>query len=260
MFSPPRLSGSSDKDKLAEIGAYLTRLANDLNIVLMNVGTSEAVLQKVNQALAAQGEKTVTESNWNTIKSLIIKSADIIEVYQEKISTELAGNYVAVSEFGTFVEKTNAQLEASSTGIEQNYSNIQQIELNISDIKNNVGGLTTNVQDISSQVGILESSLIEVNAHINTGLLYYDEYGIPVYGMEVGQRTEIDGVEVFNKYARFTADRLSFYDQNGNEVAYISDKKLYIAHVEVLGSMLMGGFKDSVQADGSIVTRWVGVS
>ena len=63
---------------------------------------------------------------------------------------------------------------------------------------------------------------------------------------------------MFNKFARFTADKLSFYDQNGNEVAYISDRKLYITHVEVTGSFLMGGFSDTTEADGSIVTRWIG--
>lgn len=354
MITPPRLTGKSDRDKLVEMGSYLTKLANDLNIVLMNMGTSDAVMQRVNQALAAQGEKTITESSWNTIKSLIIKSADIIEVYQEKIGAELAGNYVAISEFGTFQEETNAKLEATSQGITQNYDNIQKIEINynglssnvdglntdvgglqlnyeglsssvgglsanvdqitedmggissnveglsanldgltertdgirndfnnrVGDVEQNVNGLTDTVGGLSAGLGALEGdleglgadvgalsdaisnlsySIIKVNAHINTGLLYYDSYGIPVYGMEVGQRTEVDGVEIFNKFARFTANRLSFYDQNGNEVAYISDRKLYIAHVEVLGSMLMGGFKDTVQADGSIVTKWIGV-
>ena len=82
---------------------------------------------------------------------------------------------------------------------------------------------------------------------------------MPVYGIEVGQRTEIDGVEVFNKYARFTSDRLSFYDQNDNEVAYISDKKLYITHIEVTGSYTISGFVDTVLADGSVVTKWMEV-
>ena len=65
-------------------------------------------------------------------------------------------------------------------------------------------------------------------------------------------------MEVFDKFARFTSDRLSFYDQNDNEVAYISDRKLYITHVEVKGTFSIGGFIDTVLSDGSIVTKWVG--
>ena len=85
-----------------------------------------------------------------------------------------------------------------------------------------------------------------------------DETGIPVYGIEVGQRTEVNGEEVFDKYARFTANRLSFFDANGNEVAYISDYKLFISNVEVTGSYRIGHLVDTVQSDGSIVTKYTG--
>ena len=111
------------------------------------------------------------------------------------------------------------------------------------------------MQEIITDVENVEHTLIEVNAHIKTGILYYDDDGVPVYGLEVGQRTEIDGEEVFNKYARFTSNKLSFYDQNDNEVAYISDRKLYITHIEVTGSYAIGDLVDTVRSDGSVVTR-----
>ena len=145
------------------------------------------------------------------------------------------GVYVAESDFGIYAEQTSQQIEANSTSIDQFYENLQQL---VTDIEN------------------VEHTLIEVNAHIKSGLLYYDEAGAPVYGLEIGQRTEIDGVETFNKYARFTSEKLSFYDSNDNEVAYISDKKLYITHVEVTGSFTLGGFVDTVLPDRSVVTRW----
>ena len=113
------------------------------------------------------------------------------------------------------------------------------------------------MQEILTDIDTLEHSLIEVNANIKSGLLYYDDSGVPVYGLEIGQRTKIDGEEIFDKFARFTSDRLSFYDHNNNEVAYISDRKLFITHAEVK-TFSMGGFMDTVQADGSIVTKWVG--
>jgi hypothetical protein len=65
-------------------------------------------------------------------------------------------------------------------------------------------------------------------------------------------------VEVFNKYARFSSDRLSFYDENDSEVAYISDYKLYIRNVEITSNFKIGGFIDTVLSDGGIVTKWVG--
>jgi hypothetical protein len=150
----------------------------------------------------------------------------------------LDGVYVAQSEFGSYAEQTSQQIQANSSGISSLY---------------------TNLQAIVSELEGVENAVIEVNAHIKSGLLYYGEDGAPVYGLEIGQRNEIDGQEVFNKFARFTADRLAFYDQNDNEVAYISDRKLYITHVEVKGSFLMGGFTDTVQTDGSVVTKWIGM-
>jgi hypothetical protein len=81
---------------------------------------------------------------------------------------------------------------------------------------------------------------------------------VPVYGVEIGQKNSIDGEDVFNKYARFTSDRLSFYDQNDTEIAYISDYKLYIRNVEIEGSLQEGGYKDFIDANGGILTKWVG--
>ena len=106
----------------------------------------------------------------------------------------------------------------------------------------------------------IENTTISVKAYINSGLLYYDDSGVPIYGLEIGQRTEENGAETFNKYARFTANKLAFFDQNGNEVAYISDRKLYITDVEIKGTFREGGFKDTVNpTNGEVVTKWVGI-
>ena len=82
------------------------------------------------------------------------------------------------------------------------------------------------------------------------------ENEIPVYGIEVGQRNTVNGVEVFNKFARFTADRLSFYDQSGEEVAYISDFKLYITNAEVTGTLKLGGFL--IDTSKGFTLKWAG--
>ena len=68
----------------------------------------------------------------------------------------------------------------------------------------------------------------------------------------------VDGEEVFNKYARFTSGRLSFYDKNDTEVAYISDYKLHISNVEITYSYKIGGLVDTVMLTGDVVEKWVG--
>ena len=47
----------------------------------------------------------------------------------------------------------------------------------------------------------------------------------------------MNGQAVFSKFARFSADRLSFYDRNNTEVAYISDYTLYITNAEITGNL-----------------------
>lgn len=235
----PNITAHNAEGKLIQVQSYLYQLVEQLNVALTTVeGQASAAVIQAKAAASMGSSDDKAQVSFNSIKALIIKSADIIEAYYEEISARLEGDFVAISDFGTFQETTLQELEATSTGIKQLYSNIQT--------------LTTEIEN-------LEHSVIEVNAHINSGLLYYDEDGAPIYGLEVGQRTEIDGVEVFNKYAQFTAAKLAFFDQNGIEVAYISDKKLFITHAEVTGSFRMGGFVDTVKSDGGIVSKWVGI-
>ena len=237
----PNMTAATTEGKLQQVYSYLYQTVEQLNWALNAIeagtGSGNVVIQNTAANDNAGGAEMDSVSNFNAIKSLIIKSADIVNAYYEKIGAKLSGVYVAQSAFGTFQQQTEQQLKATSESISQNYTNLQQI---ISDVDG------------------IEDILIEVDAHIKTGLLYYDEDGIPVYGVEVGQKNEIDGVEVFHKYARFTSDKLSFYDSNGYEVAYISDKKLFITYIEVTGSFTQGGLVDITQDDGSIVTKWIG--
>ena len=237
-FRFPNITAKDEAGQLIQMRSYLHQLVEQLNYAMKTVesGSSSAVSYQNKATPAAVGEDAKAQATFNSIKSLIIKSADIVNAYYETINARLKGIYVAESDFGTYTEVTDAKIEGNSTAIAQHYENIQQI---LSDIEG------------------FENSLIEVNAHIKTGLLYYDETGAPVYGLEIGQRTAMDGVETFNKYARFTSEKLSFYDSNDNEVAYISDKKLYITHVEVTGSFSLGGFVQKVRADKSVVEKWV---
>lgn len=235
----PSITGKTEVEQLTQVKSYLHQMVEQLNWAFSTIETkstketAETATKQTSQETGASYENAVS---FYELKSLIIKSADVLNAYYDKINAKLEGMYVAESDFGIYAEQTSQSIAANTKSIEQFYRDMQQI-----------------IDDVD---GVVHSQ-IEVNAHINTGLLHYADDGTPVYGLEIGQRTEIDGDEVFNKYARFTADKLAFYDQNGQEVAYISDRKLYITHIEVTGSYAQGGFVDTALADGSIVTRWM---
>ncbi len=239
----PNITGATEREQLSQVRSFLYQFTEELQWILDNIDTSVTTTAQI----AKQEEKKTTSSpvassgatiTFDELKPLIIKSADIVNAYYEEINSRLDGLYVAESDFGTFIEQTEQEFIQSSTDIEQLFSNVQQI---VTDIEN------------------LNFTLAEVNAHIKSGLLDYDDEGLPIYGLEIGQKNFIEGEEVFNKFARFTADRLSFYDRNDTEVAYVSDYKLYIRNVEITSSYKIGGFVDTVMPNGDVVTKWVGI-
>lgn len=232
----PNINAKTEAGQLLQVKSYLLQLAEQLNFALQDVESKDASNTPQNSASSSTSNtEKEAQSTFAAIKALIIKSADIVNAYYDEINKRLEGVYVAESDFGVYAEQTSQDIQANSTSIASLYTNIQTI---LSDIE-----------------GIKDTTL-KTNAYINSGLLYEDD-GVPVYGLEIGQRNEIDGVEVFNKYARFTSDKLTFYDSNDNEVAYVSDRKLYITIVEVTGEFIMGGFVDIVLPDKSVVTKWV---
>lgn len=302
----PQITGS-EKEQLSQIRSYLFQLASQLQWALSNSDTSNnsVVVKETPKSLyqSSEGNPKGAQATFDSIKALIIKSADIVEAYYQEINDRLVGTYVAQSDFGTFSEQTVQDIETTSTGVTRAFTNIQEIETNLQDTRVGIGsnleslseevgqidtelqgvkaGVDTNFQELTGEVGSLDTRLeeaktnlaseiqavkadlealnfavVEVTANIKSGLLYNDENGIPVYGLEIGQKNVIDGVEVFNKFARFTAGRLTFYDQNGSEVAYISDYKLYITHVEVTGTMKLGGYL--VDTRNGLTFKWVG--
>lgn len=428
-FRLPNITGATEREQLAQIKSYLNQLIPQLQWVLNNV-------EKVNAPMVTQTPKSLLPSSsgtnsvtpqytFNTIKPLIIKSAEIVDAYYEAINRKLEGLYVAQSDFGDFIEITSQEIEENSASTTQWFENIQIIITNhnsdiasiegslqtigedisyqqndILTIKGNVEGIASNVVSLESDIGELDTSIkntktelsgsidnaktqlssdinsaktkltgdinsakselsgmvqgvdedlqntktdvngriddtngsvaglgeglndansriaevdqglqdakevintsiqgvqdrvtgvnalledakaqlkgsiedleilmtglqnviIGVTAYLKSGLLYYTDAGIPVYGLEVGQsvRDGISGTEVFKKYARFTSERLSFFDSNDNEVAYISDKKLFIKMAEITVSFKIGGLISLVMPSGDVVEKWVG--
>lgn len=234
----PNINGHTDSQRLEQVRSYLYQVAEQLNWAFNTIETktTEAAQSIVQTSSSPSSSAEDVQSNFNDIKALIIKSADIVEAYYEEISKRLEGVYVAQSDFGDYTEKTDAVITENSM---------------------NIGVAFTDIQEISSSLEEIRSTSIETNAYINSGILYYDnETGAAVYGLEIGQTNVIDGEEIFDKFARFTADRLSFYDTNNIEVAYISDYKLYITNAEVKGTLSIGGY-DIDSSDG-LAFLWKG--
>lgn len=234
----PNINAANEQGQLSQMRSYLYQLVEQLNWALNTV--QDRAVQTVVQPMTAPtasgkaAAEQEAQDTFNSIKSLIIKSADIVNAYYETMRLRMDGEYVAESDFGVYRRTTAAEISATIDSVNQLYTDLQSVE--------------------ETAEGAYDS-VRAVTANIKTGLLYTNESGVPVYGLEVGQRNVENGVESFRKYARFTANRLSFYDQNDTEVAYISDYKLFITQAQITGSITLGRYVADM-SDG-LAFKWV---
>lgn len=262
----PNITGATEREQLAQIRSYLYQIVPQLQWALNNMDTSVASNYVAPQIQSGGGGSPSssfdTETAFSTLKPLIIKSADIVQAYYEEINRRLEGLYVAESDFGTFIEQTSQNIEETSTKVEQTFSSLQVIITDEVDglrstYQEDIDGVNEQLSTAIQDIDALKAVHIEAEGYIKSGELYRVNE-IPVYGVEVGQMVEKNGEKVFNQFARFTANRLSFFDQNDSEVAYISDYKLFIRNAEITETFKIGGFVDTVMANKDVVTKWVG--
>ena len=234
----PNITATTPEGQMNQMRSFLHQTVQQLNWAFKTLeeGTGTSYVTSSQSAAGSKNsEEKKPENSFNDIKAMIIKSADIVEAYYEKISTRLEGEYVAKSAFGDYSQKTSQDIQATSE-----------------DIKT----IFTNIQKISSDLDAIEDSTIATSAYLKSGLLYTGDDGVPVYGLEIGQTNTVDGENTFDKFARFTSDRLSFYDQNDTEVAFISDYKLFITNAEISGALTLGKYK--LDTANGLAFKWVG--
>lgn len=215
----PNITANTDSGKINQLQSYVYQLVEQLNwaINIVNDGNTVAQTDSIEQVGNASSEDEAVK-NFQSIKSLIIKSADIVNAYYDVLKTQFDGQYLAQSDFGIYQQETSQLITQNSTEIMQQF---------------------TDYQELRSEV----SSILESNAWIRTGLLDYKEDGTPIYGMEIGQKTDADGEERFNKYSRFTSEGTYFYLPGSTvPVAWMTGTKLFINRMHVVSSVQLGDY------------------
>ena len=165
----PNITSTTPDGKIQQLQSYLYQMAEQLNWALStietegsNVASSSAIKFEQSEGVTQQE----AEETFNSIKALIIKSADIVKAYEETIMKDFNGSYFADSDFGTYLEQTSRSIEENSKGVTEVYTNVQTIEGKVENIENET--LTT-------------------NTYIKKGFLDYDKKtGEAIYGVAVG--------------------------------------------------------------------------
>jgi hypothetical protein len=248
----PHITGVTEQEQLKQIKSYLYQLTGQLNFALKAVNSEDGNSQQITLA----GEENVADKateqenklkTFIELKNLIIKSADVVEKFQEVIREELEGNYVATSDFGTYKEETAALLEKTSEHSAEYYESLKSLEQSITN----------------------KSELRKDGCYIKTGWLDDDN---TIAGFEVGQYTkqvelDEDGKEVV-KYkdeasARFTTNEIAFFDKNSVDgqrvkLAWFSKSVMYIANAQIEDTLTLGGYVIEDTENYGIVFKWKG--
>jgi predicted nucleic acid-binding Zn-ribbon protein len=252
---------------ITQVFTNVQAIASDIDVVVSEVQTIDSKVKTIDSNVTnLDSNLKNVEGNVNTLDTnlkAVEGNVGTLDTNLKSVETDLQDTKVGidstVKQLTDEVGVIDSDLQGVKAGVESNIKDLSdevgKVDSKLEDAKNAIGA---DIDKLKESLDTLNSILVEVNAKIKTGLIDYDKNGIPIYGLEIGQKNTINGVEVFNKFARFSAGRLSFYDNNGTEVAYISDYKIYITHAEVTGTLKLGGYL--VDTSKGVSFKWVGRS
>ena len=228
--NPPILQGQ-EKDQLRQVYQYLMTMSDKLNNALMTISIDQmtpATQKEIRKAEMAQTEQAAS------LKSLIVKTAEIVRHEMDEIRAHLQDEYEALSdEFGEYERNLESTITATAQGVLQEYHYDERIQ---------------SVQDAT------EGFQRRIDQYIFSGLI--DEVN-GKYGIAIGENVtayDIEGNPYLNtarKTATFTMDELAFW-QGETKLAWITDNIFHFAQGEVTKSMKMGNHTWTILSDGSM--------
>ena len=155
---PPSPQGTV-QEQLVRQYSYLFQMAQQLNVALGQLESGGTAAPTGGTATPA-----AREQQYQTLKSMIVKTADTVQRRMDQLSAKLTGEYVAASEFGTYVERLNAYLEANPEALTQYYSFFADLQ--------------ASTETVSAA---FEQYRVETEGYIRTGIVCYDG-AVPQYG------------------------------------------------------------------------------
>ena len=232
--NPPVLQGD-EKTQLKQLSGYLYTISSKLNEALMTVSIQEKQAAAEAAAAKSGGGSTQTEMSqeYKTLKSLIIKTAEIVHTEMDELSTQLHSETEAISsDFGRLESSLDATIRATAEGGLQDY----HYEETVQDVLSN-----TSYRQMTNQyifTGLINDNPVEYGIAIGEGVTAYDANGNAQLNSNA-------------KCATFTMNKMSFW-QGNVELAYFASGKFYISKGEITDSLQIGNFIYKAMADGSM--------
>ena len=196
MIPYPNLSGTVD-NQLLQLKSYLYQVADQLNYSFENEETRSQALR---EETVLQIEESVSPA-LDSVKSMIIKTADEIKVNTQKEIETLSGSIEAVSEeFGTFV----GEYDATITRTEERFT------------------------DVFNRIETVNGQIYNYNTYIITGHLF-DIDGKSYDGIAIGTNLAPDADDniVGDTLIAITPDELSVW-RNRVKIGYFTGDRFKV--------------------------------
>ena len=132
----PSITAPTPEGQLEQIKSYLYQMTRQLSWAFESMDTEKTDVFSVSTGAASSG--TGAEAEFNEIKSLIIKSADIANAYYDQFKYRMDGRYVSQSTFGTYRQDVSAEISANATAITQLYTNLQTLSSQLEEVSDGV--------------------------------------------------------------------------------------------------------------------------
>jgi hypothetical protein len=236
----PNINGKgTPEQQLAEIRSYIYKANEQMNTALSNL-TIDKIWEQTASAVSSAGqsedETPKILKQYQRIRDLIIKTADVVAQSDEKMEMAFNGSYLAKSQFGDYLENTKLTTEIGSKNIIELFDYSTELTTGVSN-------------DLSNYKSDFEN-------YIKRGLLDNTE-GVPVYGIEVGLLSgsiDVDGQTIpisENFRTRITPDEMSFWEGD-TKVAYLRDDAIYFPAAGIKGGSININNKFIVSSTGEM--------
>lgn len=240
---PPHFSGTPDA-QIQQVYSYLYRLVESLNVAAEGINRVKTVTEKV--SASSSGGPVPEAKDIEEVKALINSTAKRLN----DAITGVSGDVDSLeSRFGTYESTITQTIEETAAAMITQY------------------GFEASIAALNEQAAGFAAYKLETEGFIKQGFVTTDAQGVPQIGIAIGQgltatKVIIDGqeytqIDPTQSCAFYTANRVSFR-VNGQEVAYVSNRKLYIGDAEITGDIVLGGKWQLSTSGVSLNIRWIG--
>lgn len=226
----PNITAKEPAEKLRQIESFLRQLVDKMNAEQSSTGRAIYTYSSNGERVQANDHnKTDAENTFETIKDLILKSADIVDSFYEKYSKKLSGYYVAKSEFGEYKEENEVSLEATAKEIELAINQIESVAKSVANLgeetEEKLLKISASAEELSINVSKIVNDGVD-SVKTKKGYTFNDE----------GLRIESAGSSIVNQI-----DNTGMSVKRGDDVMLKADHEGVIAtDVQVNNYLIVG--------------------